>query len=124
MTSVQNTSAEELADGQELQTIEPVGGNADADRDRRVERVPDWIVQFTTSRAGTCRRAAACRRVSRAPNTTVPNTRRIGWAKLMAVYCVAGLGIGIAAIPCRRAAQPVATRGGGSRTPRVCRIAP
>ena len=26
-----------------------------------------------------------------ARNTTVPNTRRIGWAKDEAVYCVAGL---------------------------------
>ena len=42
---------------------------------------------------------------SRARKTSVPNTRRIGWAKLPAVYCVAGLGIGKAAIPGRRAAH-------------------
>ena len=32
--------------------------------------------------------------VSRAWNTVVPNTRRIGCAKLIAVYCVAGLASG------------------------------
>src|SRR5436309_1911834 len=31
---------------------------------------------------------------SDARNTTAPNTRRIGWAKLSAVYCVAGLASG------------------------------
>jgi hypothetical protein len=31
---------------------------------------------------------------SRARNTMVPNTRRIGWAKLIAEYCVAGLASG------------------------------
>src|SRR6476620_11895882 len=31
---------------------------------------------------------------SDARNTTAPHTRRIGWAKLSAVYCVAGLGSG------------------------------
>src|ERR1700683_4419723 len=32
--------------------------------------------------------------VSPAPNTRAPNTRRIGCAKLSAVYCVAGRGSG------------------------------
>ena len=42
---------------------------------------------------------------SRARNTTVPNTRRIGWAKLPAVYWVAGLGSGKPQSQARRAAQ-------------------
>src|SRR5258707_1025966 len=37
---------EELSDGQKLQVIESVGGEADATRDRRIERIPDEIVQF------------------------------------------------------------------------------
>ena len=35
-----------MSDGQKLQVIESVGGEADATRDRRIERIPDEIVQF------------------------------------------------------------------------------
>ena len=53
---------QELADGQELQAIEPVGGEADAGGDRRIERFPDQVVQLDRRAAPAgCRRAAASR---------------------------------------------------------------
>ena len=40
-TSAREDEAEILADGQELQMVEPLGGESDAAGDRRIERVPD-----------------------------------------------------------------------------------
>ncbi len=95
MTSAPKTRLKILADGQELQAIETIGGKADAGGERRVERVPDQIVQMSTvSRAGRVSPGGGISTCSRARNTTVPKTRRIGCAKLMAVYCVAGLASG------------------------------
>ena len=95
MTSAHEHQAEELADGQELQTIEPVGGNADAGDDRRIERIPDRDrAARPSSRAGRMSPGGGMSTCSRARNTIVPNTRRIGCAKLLAVYCVAGLASG------------------------------
>ena len=77
--------------------VEPLGREADtrvADAARRCRPRRGRAASTVKPRRPRRRRAAACRPCSRAWNTTVPNTRRIGWAKLSAVYCVAGLGSG------------------------------
>ncbi len=108
MTSSAEHQAEKLADGQELQAIEPVGGETDAGGDRRIERIPDRDrAMSTVSRAG---------RVS--PGGGI-STMLAGAEHDGAEYAADRLrkahrrvlrrraGVGIAAIPGRRAAQPV-----------------
>ena len=72
-----------------------VGGEADAAGDRRVERVPDEVAQLDRRAApAAASPGGGISTCSRARKTSVPKTRRIGCAKLPAVYCVAGLGSG------------------------------
>jgi len=83
-----------LADGEELQAVEDSGAIVDDTADRRVEYVPIGSCKLTSSRAGRMSPGGGISTCSLARNTSVPNTRRIGWAKLDAVYCVAMLGSG------------------------------
>ena len=89
--------AEIVADGEKLQAVQLFGGDGStAARDRRVERVPDQVAKLAP-RAAPAAHVARRRHVdaSRARGTaSVPNTRRIGWAKLDALYCVRGRGSG------------------------------
>ena len=70
---------------------------ASADAAARSARraIPDEIAERRPRSApGACRPAAASRPPRGRRKTIVPKTRRIGWAKLPAVYWVAGLGSG------------------------------
>ena len=71
--------------------IELVSGDPDGACERRVDRFPDAIVQFDLEARGA--EVARRRHIDgfACLDLDVPNTRRIGWAKLPAVYCVAGL---------------------------------
>ncbi len=95
------------ANGEELQPVElvrrgrrpraPAGRRRSARRDR---------TPCTWKCAGARLAAdAACRRVSCTWNTVVPNTRRIGMAKLELVYCVRRRDQRIAAVPDGAAAR-------------------
>ena len=83
------------ANRQELHPVEDVGGDR-----RRLWPIGTYRTSHTRSRRWTCIRAGRGSPgggmwiSSRARNTRLPNTRRIGCAKLPAVYCVAGLASG------------------------------
>ena len=96
----------QLTDGQELQAIEPVRGRADEGDERRVEGLPDRIVQFDAEprRARVAGRrhhdafAGAEHRGAEHAADRLGETRR-GVLRRRAR-------VGIAAVPCRRAAEP------------------
>ena len=77
-------------------TLSRSAASADAPRRsaRRAPPRPDRGARRRSRAGAQVARRRHRRPLSRAPKTTVPNTRRIGWAKLPAVYCVRGLGSG------------------------------
>ena len=88
-TRAAKTRLKELPDGQELQVIEPVRGEIDAARRPARRACPRRDRAWSTvSRAGRMSPGGGISTCSRARNTTLPNTRRIGWAKLSALYWV------------------------------------
>ena len=63
-------------------------------RDRQIKRLPDQIAYHDVKTRGGDITRLGHETVSRAWNSSVPNTRRIGCAKLLAEYCNAGLASG------------------------------
>ena len=83
-----------MADAERLERVEAVGDELDGAGDGVVERIPDEIAEPYGEARGPASPGGGMSTCSLARKTSVPNTRRIGWAKLDAVYCVSGYGSG------------------------------